>query len=477
MIAIWDRSETFAHGYLIVPLTLYLLWRDRDALAALAPRPFLPALLGVAAAGIVWLLAAQLRISSVAQFSMIAMVPLGIWAVLGTAVLRRLAFPLGFLFFAVPIGEFLIPVLMEWTADVTVFAVRASGVPVYREGLWFMIPSGRWSVVEACSGLRYLIASVVVGCLFAHLFYRSPRRRWIFIGVSLLVPIVANWIRAYMIVMLGHLSGNRIAAGADHLLYGWVFFGVVMAILFWFGAKWREDDVRVSGVTRPLVPAATAHAPRRTVQVTLLVTIVLMAVWPLLDTWWRSTAASAPDRTLEAIAGNAGWTVAPEPLSEWRPDVVGATVELSRTFVKDGIRVGLFIALFDDPTSDAKSITSTNQLVLTTNKLWSQVAAGALAPSEGGGHAVRTAVVQRTRERLAVWQWYWIAGRVTTSDLVARFDEMLGLLQGRRKPVAWVIIYTPTEPGEDEVRATLGAFTSAMGASIDAALRKATERP
>jgi exosortase A len=476
MVTIWDRSDTFAHGYLIVPLFLYLLWRDRDALAALAPKPFLPALAGIAAAGIVWLLAAQLRINSVAQFAMVAMIPLGVWAVLGTAVVRRLAFPLGFLFFAVPVGEFLIPILIEWTADVTVLAIRASGVPIYREGTFFTIPTGRWSVVEACSGLRYLIASFVVGCLFAYLFFRSARRRWIFIGVSLLVPIVANWMRAYVIVMLGHLSDNRIAAGADHLLYGWVFFGVVMAVLFWFGARWRED---APAAGTPSVPPPVVIPPglRRSLLRVLCAAIVLMALWPLLDLQWRSGANDTSARTLGPIAGAAGWQPAEAPLSAWRPDLASATIEHAQTFTRDGTRVALFIALFDDPTGEAKAITSTNQLVRTTNKQWSQLGAGTLALGTGDGVTeVRTAVIAHNRERLAAWQWYWVGGRTTVSDWTARLDEMLGLLQGRRKPVAWVIVYTPTERGTEDARATLQAFTADMGTAIDAALRRATER-
>src|SRR4029077_2223580 len=118
---------------------------------------------------------------------------------------------------------------------------RASGVPVYREANHFSIPSGRWSVVEACSGIRYIIASVMVGTIYAALAYSSMRRRALFIVASILVPVVANWLRAYLIVMLGHLSNNRIAVGVDHLIYGWVFFGIVMALLFWVGSFWQQD--------------------------------------------------------------------------------------------------------------------------------------------------------------------------------------------------------------------------------------------
>src|SRR5439155_12783777 len=170
-----------------------------------------------------------------------AMSPLAVWALIGTRVARALAFPLAFLFFAVPFGEFLVPVMIDWTADFTIWALRISGVPVYREGSFFMIPSGMWSVVEACSGLRYLIASLMIGCLFAYISYRSPLRRARFVAAAVVVPLIANWLRAYIIVILAHLTSNRLATGIDHVIYGWIFFGVVMAILFWVGLQWRED--------------------------------------------------------------------------------------------------------------------------------------------------------------------------------------------------------------------------------------------
>ncbi|OYV01772.1 MAG: exosortase A, partial [Burkholderiales bacterium PBB5] len=165
MTTIWDTRETFTHAWVVPPIA----------------------------------------------FLFVLAVP----TLLGWPVARVLAFPLGFIFFCVPVGEFLSPTLMTWTANFTVVALRASGIPVYQEGLQFVIPSGRWSVIEACSGIRYLIASIMVGTLFAYLNYNSLRRRFIFVGISIVVPLVANWLRAYMIVMLGHLSGNQLAVGAD----------------------------------------------------------------------------------------------------------------------------------------------------------------------------------------------------------------------------------------------------------------------
>ncbi len=193
-------------------------------------------------AGFSWLLGELASTLTVSFFAVIALMPLTVTAVLGLQWARTLVLPFAILLFAVPFGEAFVPTLMQWTADFTVVALKLSGVPVYREGQSFVIPSGTWSVVEACSGVRYLLASLFAGVIYAWQMYRSPLRRAMFLLASVVFPIVANWLRAYFIVMLGHLSDNRIAAGVDHLIYGWIFFGIVIMVMFAVGAIWREDD-------------------------------------------------------------------------------------------------------------------------------------------------------------------------------------------------------------------------------------------
>ncbi len=475
MVLIWERSETFAHGFIVIPIFLYLIWRDRDNLTSIEPTPFVPALLGIASMGAVWLVGDRLSIIGVTQFAMMAMVPFTVCAALGTQTLKAVLFPLAFLFFAVPFGEFLVPPLTDWTADVAAIAIRASGVPIFREGNFLTIPSGTWSVVEACSGVRYLIASFMVGCLFAYLFYRSPVRRIAFVAASLVVPIVANWVRAYMIIMLGHLTNNRLAAGADHLIYGWVFFGLVMLLLFWIGAKWREDERPLAMPERAVATALRPAINRRAALMSLVSVLAMTAVWPLLGSLNASGNRPAGSPALTAVSGRGGWTAAADAVSNWRPDVSGATAELTQTLAKDGTPVGLFLAFYRDTSPDAKAVTSTNQLVRTSNKQWRQVAAPATvtATVEGKPFDVRTTVVARNRERLAVWQWYWIDGHTTTNEYVAKMYEVLAVLQGHGDPVAWVVIFTPTDRDEAEVRATLQDFTAAMREPIEVALRQA----
>src|SRR5687768_10320658 len=248
MVSIWSRSDTFAHGFLIFPFSAYLIWGQRKHLGTLFARPNPKVLFVLAILGFSWLLGTLASVQVFAQFMVIAMISAAVWAILGNQIACALAFPLAYLLLAVPFGDAFIPPLINFTADFTVTALQLTGIPVYREGNFFTIPSGNWSVVEACSGLRYLIASFTLGTLYAYLTYRSFTRRLIFIALSLIVPILANGIRAYLIVMTGHLSDMQLAVGIDHLIYGWVFFGFVMLVLFWIGSFWREDENRFDSV-------------------------------------------------------------------------------------------------------------------------------------------------------------------------------------------------------------------------------------
>jgi exosortase A len=478
MVAIWARSETFAHGFVVVPIFCYLLWRQRDALSHIETRPYWPALFGVAAMGLIWLLGDLVSAASVSQLAMVGMIPAAVWTILGTRVAMALAIPLTFLVFAVPFGEFLVPTLMDRTADFTVAALRASGVPVYREGNFFIIPTGAWSVVEACSGLRYLIASLMVGCLYAYLSYRSTVRRVVFIVASLIVPIVANWMRAYMIVMIGHLSSNKLAVGADHLIYGWVFFGAVILLLLYIGSRWRQDDepagannnASVNGAAWPPAEHPTPGRPPRNRLIAGAVAFVLMGVWqPLSGRVDHSENAAAV--SLPGIAGIGGWTPDLEEIAPWRPDVSGARAVVRRTFVKDGNRVGLYIAFFRGQTTESKAITSTNEIVSTKNLMWRRVASGAVSiTTRAGALDVRSGVITSQSERLALWQWYWVDGHLTSSDYAAKMYQALALLERHGDPTAWVIVYTPTGAGESEVHPVLQAFIADMAPAIDAAL-------
>lgn len=440
MVAVWMKNDTYAHGFIVLPISLWLVWRKRDHLASLSPSPWYPGLFFLTIFGFIWLLGQLAEVNVVPQFCLIFMVVFSVISVLGWRVAKAIAFPLLFLFFAVPFGEFTQPKLMEWTAKFTVIGLRLTGVPVYSEGQHIIIPSGTWSVVEACSGVRYLIASVTVGTLFAYLTYQSLFRRLVFVGVSVLVPIIANWGRAYIIVMLGHLSGNKLAVGVDHLIYGWLFFGLVIGVMFWIGGRWHESE-------RPSPISSIVHSQHGVDKIfwargVALVGLLIMAVWPM--TLWRLDYESPPLAKIASLDPISNWPESTQNLPDWRPKFGNYAASQLWKLENDRRVVGLFVAGYRNQDKLHRLVSSTNTLVDSEDSLWTKVAEGTRRVYFNDQElTIRVAELRSlTGLRLNIWQWYWINGKWTSSDIFAKLYTAYSRLIGNRDDSAVIILYT-----------------------------------
>ncbi|HLO93633.1 MAG TPA: exosortase A, partial [Burkholderiaceae bacterium] len=397
------------------------------------------------------------------HFAIVALLVLLVPLVFGRAIALRLLFPLSFSFFAVPFGEFLLPVLMNATADFTVAALRVTGIPVYREGLEFVIPSGHWSVVEACSGIRYLIASFMVGTLFAYINYRSPWRRGVFALVSLVVPVIANWLRAYMIVMIGHLSGNELATGVDHIIYGWIFFGLVMTLLYMVGIRYVDAPL-----TEPL-PAVPAQSERvATPWLPTALTLVLLAA----PAGWAHHVqnlygADAPVALAPLDLEAQGWRRSEsEALSAWKPAYGGASAQQQSCYQKEGRTFCVWVMFYRGQDEERKVMNSENRLAGFKDE-WVEVPTSEVdAAPDGIWRAAQLRQrlhVSGTREELLVQQTHWVDGHFTNSSVHARLFTAWCLLRGRVDNAAAVFIYAPkAEEGASTLADLLPSVTPAI---------------
>lgn len=472
MAQIWWRSETYAHGLVVPPITLWLIWRERHRLATFQPQAttwLVPLLAGMV---FLWLLGDLTAVNALTQFTVISIMVLSIMTLVGLPLSKQLIFPLSFLFFAAPIGDFLLPHLMEWTADFTVLALRLSGIPVYREGQQFVIPSGNWSVIETCSGIRYLIASLTVGTLYAQLTYTTLKRRLIFILVSLITPIVANWLRAYLIVMLGHLSGNKLAVGIDHLIYGWVFFGIIIAIMFAIGMRWAEPTQSVQ-THEQAVTSPPANTPILWLVAVLLALVI--SAGPVAENMLRQPKAG---RTLELSLPESinSWEAGP-PKITWHPRFSNPSVELHSSYLNGDNWVGLYIAYYRNQNFESKLVTSTNVLVTSESPSWQVVTSGSypVAIAESNRN-IRTSEIRTKQnsldERYIIWQWYWINGRLTSSDFEAKWLTALSILSGSGDDSAAIIIYAP----KANAAISLPSFANDSVSEIYRALAEASQQ-
>ncbi len=471
IVEIWHRSQTYMHGYIVVPISLWLVWARRDALSGLPLRPLFTVQILILFGGVIWLLARLIDVNVVQQFALVGLLIVGIWSLVGTAIARLLMFPLGFLFFGVPVGDGLVPAMMEFTATATVAMIKMTGIPVYREGMFFSLPSGNWSVVYACSGVRYLIASVTLGVLYAYLTYRSPVRRIVFTLLSIVVPVLANAVRAYLIVMLGHLSDMKLATGVDHLLYGWVFFGVVMFILFWLGSFWREDIDDVPGgehqTPDPVQPVVDPVRP----WYALLTALVAAGVWPVVFTVLSNASQLPVEDPLVAPRPGIGWQSVTEPRWDWRP-VSRRPDRASLQFYAAGDQVvALYVFQHFQQERGSELIRGLDSFVA-RDGIW-RVTTRDLESVNLGSDSVAVDRVSLAGggKKLLVWSWYRIGEHYTTNRYEAKIWELIEQLSFSDRGSAHIVLATDaleSDEGQKILQEFIAEHLTAIEAALDA---------
>jgi EpsI family protein len=339
-------------------------------------------------------------------------------------------------------------------------------------------------VIDECSGVRYLMASFMVGTLFAYLNYRSYRRRALFMVFSLLVPILANWLRAYLIVMVAHLSGNRIATGVDHILYGWVFFGAVIFIMYFVGARWSEPDAAPAGAGADREMSPLDGAPPSSLRPLLATALggAVIAMLPhiALGGLQHAEGAAAEAKIDLPLRLTDGWSAEGSQLVAWKPMSGDPSAVATQVYAGPAGTVGLHIAYYRGQGEGRKIVSTQNMLVGMRDREWSLPVVGGDRHVAVGPQtiSVRTAEIlgqpqadTERRPHLVVWRVYWIDGRFIAGDTAAKIAGVLARLRGRGDEGAAIVLYANGESVAAS-NAALEAFVLANLGSLNALLQR-----
>lgn len=252
----WWDIDTYSHVLLILPVVAWLVWIRRDELAKVLPSAWWPGLLWILAGLSIWLGGRMTGVNTFAQGGTIIAFQGAVLALLGLRAGLLLAFPLGYSFFLVPFGDEIIPPLQVITARMAAALTEASGIETVANGINIDTPAGLFIVAEACSGVKFLIAMIALGVLVAYSCFSSWQRRIWFMLACLVVPIIANGIRAWATIYIAQYVGAEAAGSFDHIVYGWVFFAIVITLVLGFAWRWFEHEPEDAGWTAEEIDAS-----------------------------------------------------------------------------------------------------------------------------------------------------------------------------------------------------------------------------
>jgi exosortase A len=461
----WNASTAYSHCWFVLPIALYLAWDRRAAASGLAPRPTLwPALLAIPGA-LAWLAAERVGIMEGRQLVAVGFLQLLFLAVLGWRLAWAFCAPLLYLFFLVPFGAFLTGDLQRFTAAFTDIGLQISGIPYVMDQLTIEIPEGTFYIAEACAGLRFLIASIAFGVLYACLIYRSPWRRAAFILASCVVPIIANGFRALGIIVLGHILGSAEAAAADHIIYGWVFFSAIILLLILAGLPFREDREEPPA---PL-PEAAPPPPARALWLAGGLLAVAVAIGPVVAAGIDRGGAGVPVVALPAFVPGANCTASGGQTTTWSGQHDGRYSGVQH-FTCDNLPLTTTIAVFPARANPALPIAVRRNAA--GEDLAEDIVTNQFAAAQVPWQLVETQLPDHVSASAL-----WIDGDPALGGLAGRLRQARNsLFGGGFAPVLAVVSLdgngAPMNPGQrQQARAAIRAFLEAqdgLGARIAA---------
>jgi EpsI family protein len=304
----------------------------------------------------------------------------------------------------------------------------------------------------------FLIAMVAYGALVSNVCFQSWNRRILFMIASVIVPVVANGIRAFGTIYIAHHTSLDFAVGFDHIFYGWFFFAFVLILVMAIGWPFFDrkiDDPVIDGnaLRQSQSPRVTAQKPA-----TVLAAMAAIILVPVL---WTSVLAAqespVPDKI--ALPEVAGWQrVDYQPLYPWQPQFDGASHQLLGRYrnISTGMEVDLSIAVYDRQ-AEGREIVGYGQGALVPNSQWSRNRT--LDAPEGAAAVELIAPGPVVRD---VVSFYRIGGKLTGSGSVVKLETLKSNIFGGSQQAVAILVSSETNR-EASPRISINAFLADLG--------------
>lgn len=498
----WIGSDDYSHGMFVPIISLYLIWQSRHRIAAAGVTGSWWGL-AVVIAGLGLYLVGELATLYVLQhFSLwIVLVGLVIGA-LGLKASRAIIFPLGYLLTSIPLPTFLYAGLSSqlqlWSSALGVGCLQLVGVTAFREGNIIDLGPVQLQVVEACSGIRYLLPLTSLALLCAYLFKDRMWKRVILVLSSIPISILVNGFRIGMIGVLVEWYGQEASEGFAHLFEGWVLFMASLGLLIlemWCLARIGSNGQPVSlqdrftwldhspvssststvpapsaisrqpSASNPLRPSAlpsTSLPPAYLFSVTLLIPVALAS------SFLGQRIEVPPDRALfvDFPMHIQGWTGTSLSLEQQYIDALRFDDYVLAEYRHDGSQPVTFYSAYYRSQRKGQSAHSPQSCLPGGGWEISSLKDLAFAPVSGMAHRLHAnrAVIEKGNQKQIVLYWFKQRDRLLTSEYLVKFYLFWDALLRARTDGALVRIASLVGPGETEeiVDQRMRQFVSAM---------------
>ncbi len=459
----WWEVSTYNHVLFVPVILAWLIWVRRSALAQLIPTAWWPGFIALFAALLIWLLGTISGVNSASQLGAVGVLQASVLLVLGPRVTAALLFPLGFMIFLVPFGDEIVPALQMITAHLVIVLTHWSGIPAVIDGVFIDTPAGLFEVAQACSGVKFLVAMIALGVLVAQTCFLTVRRRVLFLAAAVLLPILANGVRAWGTIYIAQFRGLDFARGFDHIFYGWIFFALVVAALLGGAWRWFDRAPDDCGPDIAKIMASPFLARLTSLCIPGMIAALAGMAMVLAFALWSSAADRIAAQVPAAISlpAVAGWRLVDyTPKVPWQPRAQGAKHKLlGRYRTADGQVVDVFYALYSAQ-GEGREASAFGEGALTPDTPWRWLEPGNSTPAAHSEYLLAHGFDRRLAETT------YRTGALTTGSAVRlKLATMRARLLLKAEPTMLLILSVeqPEKADPRVANAAIAQFRHAIG--------------
>jgi len=234
LIFLWANSDDYSHGFAIIPLALYILWQKREILHSAQVRGAWVGFLVATGSLLVYIVAKKGEMQTFASVSMIFFLWGTVIFLFGYEIFKACLFPLLILFFMIPVPAQIIAALtiplQLLVTDASVWLASLFGIPILSEGNVIQLPQRTFQVVQACSGLRSIMAMLTLGAVLGYFTLRSNVLRAILFLLAVPIAMAVNIIRVFVLIAVFHSLSIDLSEGSLHTIMGLTIFGIAIGL-------------------------------------------------------------------------------------------------------------------------------------------------------------------------------------------------------------------------------------------------------
>jgi exosortase len=413
-------GETYTHGYLVFLLSLWLVVRDRKRLAVTPVRPEPLALIPLALMSAAWVWIWRSAIQELQLLLLPLILYTALFSALGRRMARALAFPIGVLYFAMPLWGDINGIVRALSSRVTGMLIWTTGIPAYMGGNLIHLPGGSIEIAPDCSGLHELIVGVALAAIYGKLSGERWRRRLQWMALMGVLALAVNWVRIFVVVIAAYETDMRSSLVKHHYWLGWWLFAFVFAaFLWWTGRRCAPLPTRAPSpgeeqeTSSPLSRPQMGSAP-----VTL--TLAVLAVLPVLAygmDWATSGGRTAVDiRWPTAPPGWAGPSGTSD--GEWQPHFVDSSGESLVRYIDPAGKVQAFAVAYRLQTQSAKLLGYWNDLLAGRPRRMQQQSLRVVTSAAGRWREI--VALDPDGSRSLIWTRYRVGNRVFVQPRISQ---------------------------------------------------------